>query len=76
LDSIKKYLVLLKKSKTEDSYKVYYKDNFFTPFDKESFGDYKYAKLNRDIHDQFFNQMFGNKNSLKKKLEYIFYKVK
>lgn len=75
-ESIKKYVVLLKKNRLEDSYKKFYLDEFHTPFDKKFFGGYKYAKLNRDIHDQYFNKMFGNQASIKKKLEYIFLKRK
>jgi hypothetical protein len=70
--AIYKYVVLLKKNRLEDSYKKLYLDQFHTPFDKKLFGEYKYAKLNRDIHDQYFNKMFGNQLSIKKKLENFF----
>jgi len=75
-ESIKKYVKLLPKSRIEDSYKEFYKLSFFSSFDKEFFGDYKYAKLNRDIHDEYFNKIFGKSSSIKEKLEYIFYKEK
>jgi hypothetical protein len=74
--SISKYVLLLKKNRLEESYKKFYYDYFHTPFDKKVFGNYKYAKLNRDIHDQYYNKMFGSQSSIKKKLEYIFTKGK
>jgi hypothetical protein len=76
MQSIERYVKLLKKSKLENSYKEYYKQSFHTPYDKESFANNKYAKLNRDIHDHYYDQLFGSKKSLVEKLEYIFYKGK
>ncbi|WP_167596474.1 hypothetical protein [Leeuwenhoekiella sp. ZYFB001] len=74
LYSITKYFKLLAKGKLSDSYMKYYEYTFATPFDEVNFQNFKYAKFNRDLHDQYFDLLFGDNKSMKKRLEYIFYK--
>ncbi|MFI8379034.1 hypothetical protein [Leeuwenhoekiella sp. NPDC079379] len=74
LFSLKKYFTLLSKNKLGDSYKKYYEETLATPYDEDRFQNYKYAKFNKDLHDQYFDLLFGDNKSMKKRLEYIFYK--